>query len=264
MNENISISNKKINSKIKMSFFQNFHKYKKYKKNFSFLSNILILAFLIQCINCSENKTLDLSEFEMLNQSLSKYNYSKLFFDDITKKMKNINFNIILKIKYSELKRCYQNIEAQIGEIQNELKETKYEREKVIKNIKLLDDNIDIFEKKYNITKKSYFEFEKAKDYILHFFKIFFICLLVSVLIIITIIAIVSYFVVKNQRRYYKLQEEYSVNTDEKELNKKTNDVNNINEKENDQKDPNIVSRNSKIDIVASNSASSKDEIKRK
>ena len=68
----------------------------------------------------------------------------------------------------------------------------------------------------------------------------------------------------KNQRRYYKLQEEYSVNTDEKELNKKTNDVNNINEKENDQKDPNIVSRNSKIDIVASNSASSKDEIKRK
>ena len=43
------------------------------------------------------------------------------------------------------------------------------------------------------------------------------------------IIAIVSYFVMKNQRRYYRLQEEYSVNTDQRELNRKTKDVNNIN-----------------------------------
>ena len=247
-----------------MSFFQNYHKYKKDKKNFSFLSYVLILIFLIQYINSSGNKSLDLSELEMFNQSINKYNDTKLYFDDITKKMKNINFNIILRIKYNELKRYYQNIETQIGEIQNELKETNYEREKVKKNINLLDDNMDIFEKKYNITKKSYFEFEKVKDFIKHFLKIFFICLLVSVLIIMVIIAIVSYFVVKNQRRYYKLQEEYSVNSDEKELNKKTNDVNNINEKDIAQNNRNKNSRNPKIDIVASNSASSKEEIKRK
>ena len=255
---------KLINSKIKMSFFQNYNKYKNDKKNFSFLSYILILAFLIQYINSSENKSLDSSEFEMFNQSMNKYNDTKLYFDDITKKMKNINFNVILKIKYNELKRYYQNIETQIVEIQNELKGTNYQRVKVIKNINLLDDNMNVFEKKYNTTKKSYYEFEKVKDLIKHFLKIFFICLLVSIIIIMAIIAIVSYFVVKNQRRYYQLQEEYSVNTNEKELNKKTNDVNNINEKDIIQNDKNINSRNPKISIASSNSSSSNDEIKRK
>ena len=255
---------KLINSKIKMYIFHNYHKYKKDKKNLSFLPYILILAFLIQYINSSENKSLDSSEFEMFNQSMNKYNDTKLYFDDITKKMKNINFNVILKIKYNELKRYYQNIETQIVEIQNELKGTNYQREKVIKNINLLDDNMNVFEKKYNTTKKSYYEFEKVKDLIKHFLKIFFICLLVSIIIIMAIIAIVSYFVVKNQRRYYQLQEEYSVNTDEKELNKKTNDVNNINGKDIIQNDKNINSRNPKISIASSNSSSSNDEIKRK
>lgn len=244
-----------------MSFFLNYNNYKKDKKNFSFLSYILILAFLIQHIKSSENTSLDISEFEMFNQSMNKFNDTKLYFDDITKKMKHINFNIVLRIKYNELKRYYQNIEAQIGEIQKELNETNYEREKIIKNINLLDDNMDIFEKKYNMTRNSYFQFEKAKDYLSHFFKVFFICLFVSVLIIMAIIAIVSFFVVKNQRKYYKLQEEYSVNTDQKELNKNTDNVNNINEKDIEQ---NINSRNPKINVVGSNSASSKDEIKRK
>ena len=252
---------KLINSKIKMYIFHNYHKYKKDKKNLSFLPYILILTFLIQYINSSENKSLDLSELEMFNHSMNKYNDTKIYFEDITKKIKNINFNILLKIKYNELKRYYQNIEAQIGEIQNELNDTNYEREKIIKNINLLDDNMDIFEKKYKTTKFSYFEYEKAKNFIKNFLKIFFICLLVSILVIMAIIAIVSYFVVKNQRRYYKLQEEYTFNTDEKELNKKTNDINNINEKDIAQNAQNINSRNSKINIAASRASSSKDQI---
>lgn len=238
-----------------MSFFQNYIKYKRDNKNISFISYILILAFLIEYINTSGNKSLDLSEFEIFNKSLNKYNDTKLYFDDITKKMKNINFNVILKIKYNELKRYYKNIETRIREIQNELKETNYEREKIIKNINLLDDNIDTFEKKYKTTKKSYFEFEKAKAFITHFLKIFFISLLISIIIVMAIIAIVSYFVMKNQRRYYRLQEEYSVNTDQRELNRKTKDVNNINGN-------NFNPKNQKINIVSSNYATSKDEIK--
>ena len=67
--------------------------------------------------------------------------------------------------------------------------------------------------------------------------------------------------IVKNQRRYYKLQEEYSFNTDEKELNKKSNVINNLSEKDNGQNDRNINSRNPKINIAASRASSSKDQI---
>lgn len=222
-------------------------------------SNILILFLLAQYVS-SQNISSDASEIELFNQSMAKYNNTKMHFDDITNKMKNISFNILLKIRYKEVERCYKTVINKFMEIQNELKEANYERENVKKNIKLLDSDINTFEKKYRATKSLYFEFERTKNYLIHFLKIFFICLFVSVLIIMAIVGIVSYFVVKNQRRYYKLQEEYSFNTDQKELNKNSTNANDINSKPQDEQ---TDSRNSKIKIVSSNNPSSQDEMKK-
>ena len=74
------------------------------------------------------------------------------------------------------------------------------------------------------------------------------------------IVGIVSFFVVRNQRRYYKLQEEYSFNTDQKELNKDSINTNDINPKH---KEEQTDSRNSKIKIVSSNNPASQDEMKK-
>ena len=222
-------------------------------------SYILILFLLIQYAS-SQNISSNASEFTLFNQSMVKYNDTKKQFDDITNKMKNINHNILLKIRYKELERYYKTVETKFVEIQKELKKTNYEKEKVRNNIKLLDSDIHTFEKKYKATRSLYFEFERTKAYLLHFLKIFFICLFVAVIIIMAIVGIVSFFVVRNQRRYYKLQEEYSFNTDQKELDKDSINTNDINPKPKEEQNE---SRNSKIKIVSSNNPSSQDEMKK-
>ena len=74
------------------------------------------------------------------------------------------------------------------------------------------------------------------------------------------IIGIVSFFVVRNQRRYYKLEEEYSFNTEQKELNKESTDNNkDINTMS---KEEQIDSKNVKIKVISSNNQSSQDEMK--
>ena len=138
-------------------------------------SYILILFLLIQYVS-SQNISSDTSEFALINQSMAKYNDTKKQFDDMTNKMKNINFNILLKIRYKELESYYKTMEIKFVEIQNALKETNYEKEKVKNNIKLLDIHIHTFEKNYKATRRIYFEFERTKAYLLHFLKIFFIC----------------------------------------------------------------------------------------
>lgn len=222
-------------------------------------SYILILFLLIQNVS-SQNISSDASEIELFNLSIYKYNDTKREFEYMTNKMKNIDYNILLKIRFKELERCYKTVKTKFGEIQKELNEPNYDKENVKNNIKLLDSDFHVFDKKYKATRSLYFEFERTKAYLYHFFKIFFICLFVAVIIIMAIVGIVSFFVIRSQRRYYKLQEEYSFNTDQKDLNKSPTDSSDINSKP---KEEQTDSRNSKIKIVSSNNPSSHDEMKK-
>ena len=74
------------------------------------------------------------------------------------------------------------------------------------------------------------------------------------------IVGIVSFYEVRNQRRYYKLQEEYSFNIDQKELNKDSINTNDLNPK---YKEEQTDSRNSKIKIASSNNPASQDKMKK-
>ena len=51
---------------------------------------------------------------------------------------------------------------------------------------------------------------EEAKSILLNMIKIFFITLLIITIIVLSITGIVSFFVIRNQRRYYILHEEHS------------------------------------------------------
>ena len=81
---------------------------------------ILILCLFIQYVS-SQNISLEESEFALFNQSMVKFNNTKKQFDDMSNKMKNINYNIILKIRYKELERSYKTVETKFVEIQKEL-----------------------------------------------------------------------------------------------------------------------------------------------
>lgn len=223
------------------------------------ISTISISSTYNSSINISSLFNLSESEALLLDKTLKKYNTTTLKLKSMEIKMKKITLNIILRIRFRELRRNYESITTQISELQNKLNETSYKNPQIIKEINILNDNINIFEKKYNETSSLYYQYERTKLYLYNFFKLFFTCLFILVIIIMVIIGIVSFFVVKSQRKYYKLQEEYSISNEGKEIDKKSNEDKIINDKlSEDQK----LSRNDKVNIVYSSNASSADEIK--
>ena len=195
------------------------------------------------------------------------FNNTQKYIEDITKKMKDITLNILLRIRFRALKRMYNNIELKVLEMQKELSKENYDSKKIIDEIDLLDKNIDKFEKKYNKTNSLYYEFEQVKHSFSNFIKLFFIILSISVLIILCIIGIASYFVVKNQRKYYKLKEEISFNSYQKQMNKKTS-INRINEKEifnSEKTNEKLRTRNENIgEMISTSEPNTQDEMKGK
>ena len=199
---------------------------KKNKKYF-FIQTQLILLFVSFFISNIQSQKVETNPNEKFNNTLYNYNNTKLYLDDFKKKMKDITLNIFLRVRFRELKRIHKNIELKILEIQEQLSKENYDNKQIIDKINLLDEDIKKFEKKYNKANKVYYEFEKVKSGFSEFFKLFFIILFICVVIVFCIIGIASYYVMKNQRKYYKLKEEVSFNTYQREMNKVINNNNN-------------------------------------
>ena len=156
-----------------------------------------------------------------------------------------------------------------INEIQEELNKDKYDKEKIIENIKTLNENIKKFNIKYKTANNLYYEFEKLKISFLNFVKLFFIILLIVVIVVLSIIGIASFFVIKSQRKYYILKEEISLH-DEQNIKKSINhekitplDSNNNLNKESTE---DLTENNSKIKkkVHQSTSATSRDSFTKK
>lgn len=227
---------------------------------------LLFISFFLSNINSQEIPKQTI-EFEKFNNTILNFNNTQKYIEDITKKMKDITLNILLRIRFRALKRMYNNIELKVLEMQKELSKENYDSKKIIEEIDLLDENINKFEKKYNKTNSLYYEFEQVKHSFSNFIKLFFIILSISVLIILCIIGIASYFVVKNQRKYYKLKEEISFNSYQKQMNKKTS-INRINEKEifnSEKTNEKLRTRNENIgEMISTSEPNTQDEMKGK
>ena len=137
--------------------------------------------------------------------------------------MKDITMNIVLRIRFREINRIYNNIELKIKEIKEELSKDTVDQEKIIEDIKILNQNINKFNEKYKIANNLYYECEKLKESFSNFVKLFFTILLIVIIVVLSIIGIVSYFVVKSQRKYYILKEEISYSEAQKEKRTRNN-----------------------------------------
>ena len=96
------------------------------------------------------------------------------------------------------------------------------------------------FKKKYNRANQVYYEFEELKSSIAQFLKLFFIILFICVIIVLCIIGISSFFLVKKQRKYYKLKEEVSFSSIQKQIIFNSNNINDKNDLQNNSGDKNI------------------------
>ena len=190
-----------------MSLFYSY----KYYKNFSLiLISIILFLFLFSFSSIKSEEIGLFSEKALFNESLINFNKTIINFEHIKNKMLNIKFNVILLVKHKNLIRVYHSINSEIGKIKTELDKNKYDKDKIIEEIQTLNSTILKFETKCNEMMHTIQGFEKNKKMLLNTIKIFFIILLIIIIIAVFIIGIVSFFVIKSQRKYHILHEEKS------------------------------------------------------
>ena len=200
---------------------------------------LILISFLSQSVN-AQDISKNMTEIDLFVKAMNDYNETKLCLEDITKKMKTITLNIGLKIRLRELKRLFKEIETKFLNIQKEINKDIYRKEKIINDIGTLNIYMTKFKKKYNRANQVYYEFEELKSSIAQFLKLFFIILFICVIIVLCIIGISSFFLVKKQRKYYKLKEEVSFSSIQKQIIFNSNNINDKNDLQNNSGDKNI------------------------
>lgn len=220
---------------------------------------LIVLSFLISYIYSQEIQK-NITKIEMFNETLTKYNQSLLYFDDMSKKMEKITMNIVLKLKFKGLIRDKKSLEQDISKIKEKIDKKDNDNQTIIEDINSINQDIKYFNHKYNKINQLYNQYENVKESFSNFIKVFFIVLFIIVVIALSLIGIISFFVVKNQRKYYKLQEEVTISEGREE---NTNDkVDEKIRKINKCKESLNQSRNGrKIYIKSDNIVSSHDEM---
>ena len=143
--------------------------------------------------------------------------------------MSDIKYNIILLINHKNLIRVHDSINSEVDKIKAQLDKNKYDKNAILEEIQKLNKTITKFDSKCNKMMRSIKRNEEAKSILLNMIKIFFITLLIITIIVLSITGIVSFFVIRNQRRYYILHEEHSQdNIDVEKRNHYNNEINRI------------------------------------
>ena len=235
-------------------------------RHFMLQSIIIILTYLIVIIQSQEVQQKNIG-VEMLNKTLTNYNRTLTLFSDVEKKMVKITLNIALRIRYRAMKRNKINIDKKVLKIKEEFDKKENNNQKIITDINSVDNDMKNFEKKYKVFIELYNECERTKNYFSEFLKVFFIILLILVIIVLSLIGIVSLFVIKKQKKYYKLQEEVAIAEEKDEskkadLSEKYNIAKKIIKQSTDSsQEPPETNSDQKIHIKTSSNLTSHDEI---
>lgn len=152
-------------------------------------------------------------ERELLKNCISEFNKTENRFIEISEKMKNIKYNIFLKIRYKNLKRTHNKIQTTISTIKKKLDSNKYDKIKVIEELKILTGNIGQYNRKCEKAIEIYYQAESMKAVIYNIIKAFFLTILIIIIVVMIIIGIVSFFIIRRQRKYSALTEEESTHT---------------------------------------------------
>ena len=181
-------------------------------KLYFFLStfiSIILISILFSSIKSQQTNQIEMKQ--LFNNTLDRYNKTEIHYKDISEKMKNIKFNIFLKIRYKNLVKEHNKIERNIGKMEEKLNSNNYDKNEMLEDIKDLNKSLTTYEHKCDKVIYIFNQNEKTKNVFMNILKTFFLTLLITIIIVLIIISIVSLFIIKRQRKYYILEEENSI-----------------------------------------------------
>ena len=168
--------------------------------------NILNIIQLFSKVKSQETQIIE--ESQLFNNSVILFNKSEGKYQSISEKMKNIKYNIFLKIRYKKLKRKYIKIQDSVVKIKELLESKNYDKNQVKEKITDLNRSIYKFEKSCNKALEVFSQSEKIKEATIKLIKVFFLTILIIIIIILAIIALISFIIYKRKKKYHTLQEE--------------------------------------------------------
>ena len=171
---------------------------------------ISIILFLFSFSPIKSQKIGLSSEKDLFNETLINFNKTNIKLGYIKDKMSKVKYNIILLIKNKALVRTHDSINSEVNKIKTKLDENKYDKNKIMEEIHKLNSTITKFDSKCNEMMRYVMKFEETKKILINMLKIFFIILLIIIIVVLSITGIVSFLVIRSQRRYHILHEEHS------------------------------------------------------
>ena len=165
---------------------------------------LLIYSIFIIYINSQENKIdIDITdEKHLFNKNLLLMNRTDALYQEISEKMKNIIFNIYLKLKYRNLKKNNEKIQTKFSLIKGKLDNNIYDKQIILEELKELNGKLLYLETLCETIKDLYEKNERNKIVFFNLFKVLFITLILTIIVVMAIIKITPIFEDIKTRKY--------------------------------------------------------------
>jgi len=167
--------------------------------NYIYLNFFLITLFisLLSQIQSQDNQESKLKEVE---ENISQINS---LYQNLTEKMAEIKYNVILKLRYKSLKRKKEKVEKELNKIKSSGAINSY-------NLGELNEYVYSYGKSCRKVRKLFDTFESLKNTILNIIRIFFLTLIITIIVVIIISALIYLYIVRKSKSYDILNEEMS------------------------------------------------------
>ena len=166
--------------------------------NFFYLNFFLTLFIsLLSQIQSQDNQESKLKEVE---ENISQINS---LYQNLTEKMAEIKYNVILKLRYKSLKRKKEKVEKQLNKIKSSGSINSYTLDE-------LNEYVYSYGKSCRKVRKLFDTFESLKNTILNIIRIFFLTLIITIIVVIIISALIYLYIVRKSKSYDILNEEMS------------------------------------------------------
>ena len=166
--------------------------------NFFYLNFFLTLFIsLLSLIQSQDNQESKLKEIE---ENISQINS---LYQNLTEKMTDIKYNIVLKLRYKSLARKKDKVEKQLNKIKSSGTISEY-------SLSELREYVYSYGKSCRKVQKLFDTFENLKNTIINIVKIFFLTLIIIIIVVIIISALIYLYIVRKRKSYDILHEEMS------------------------------------------------------
>ena len=171
---------------------------------------IIIYIFIISfSLLKSQNDTF-FQEKKLFNEYVINYNNTVSNLKYLNERLDSIKYHFLFIIKYNSLKKSNKAITKLISKIYNELNSSSCDKNKINEELNELNITLTEFDIKCNKLIDSYNTFDFVKENVISKIKRFLNVFIILAIILFIIIGIISIYLVKRQKRYRKIREDYS------------------------------------------------------